>query len=140
MKSIFILALSLSCAATAALANPANDIMSERNAEFFEAVNAADADAVAGFYTEDAKIGPPGEGIISGREAIAEYWDSILGKEIAAARHVPGDYEMPSEDMIVEMSGYELLDADGNVMGGGRAILTWRKVDGEWMITRDLWN
>ena len=50
----------------------------QTNAHIVEAFKAGDAAAIAGFYSEDAKMLPPDATEVAGREAIQQFWQSWL--------------------------------------------------------------
>src|SRR3954451_25345466 len=50
----------------------------ERNREFVAAFNRGDAAGVAANYTEDARVLPPGAPMVRGRQAIEQFWQSIM--------------------------------------------------------------
>src|SRR5215210_1374695 len=51
----------------------------QRNREFVAAFNRGDAAGVAALYTENARVLPPGGAIVSGQQAIQEFWQSVMG-------------------------------------------------------------
>lgn len=126
--------------ATAALAWDATAVIEAENAKFVAAFNAGDADAVAALYTEDGMILPPGGDAVSGRDGIAEFWAAAMESGVAGARLTVDEVHDIGDDTIVEISRYELLDAEGAPVGAGKYMVYWRKVGGDWQLHRDIWN
>lgn len=146
-RLVFLLAGSLMIAACT---GPGLDLDAERAAlqaaadAYHAAGSSADTDAVASLYTRDALTLPPGEGVVSGPEAMREY---AVGFTSA-----PG-FSMRFENVSVEIGagggmGYTLADTVVSVDGpdGGPVETTlrdfhlWEKEDGEWKIAVDIWN
>jgi len=47
---------------------------------------------------------------------------------------------MAAGDIGYRVGVYSLLAPDGAVVDRGKYVETWRKVDGEWKISNDIWN
>ena len=118
--------------------------LGQMNRDFAAALNAKDATAAAGLYTEDAVLIPPGEPIVRGRSAIEEYWRNAL--ELGGVR----DVSVETMDALSSGSlGYEtgsfMLTVNGPdgeaVIDKGRYIeLLRREPDGKWLSTHGIWN
>ena len=109
---------------------------------FSKAYMDADYERLAGFYTEDGMILPPGTGIISGREAIQKRW--TLPEDIKILHHAakPERIEVVG-DHAWDVGYYEgkTLNRDGSeAEWGGKYLIVWQKVDGRWLILADAWN
>jgi uncharacterized protein (TIGR02246 family) len=112
------------------------------NMEFSAAFNRGDAAAVAGLYTEDGSLLPPGENIVSGRSNIEAYWKAgvdaglsnlqLKASEVEA--HDPLAYEVG--EFRFEMPG----SGGGRTTAKGKYLVVWKNVDGTWKLHRDMWN
>lgn len=115
----------------------------EANARFMEAINKGAATAAADLYADGAKILPPDSPMISGRQAIEDFLNGLLG---AGAR------DLKLETAEVTASG-ELAAEVGNFSfkvqpaGGEAAVVTgkyvvvWkRQPDGAWKLMYDIFN
>jgi uncharacterized protein (TIGR02246 family) len=105
---------------------------------WMEAFSAKDIDAMTALYAEDAVLLPPDAPAIFGRDAISasmqEMFAAGLGIEL--------------EDLEIKVSGnlgykagrYRIVAEDGSLIDRGKYIEIWSKVDGSWVLHRDIWN
>ncbi|HEY7752199.1 MAG TPA: DUF4440 domain-containing protein [Steroidobacteraceae bacterium] len=98
-----------------------------------------DAAGVAALYTEDAQLLPPDAEIVNGRAAIQEFFarenpPGSAGIEIATVETlVLGDH-------AYRQGSIRFKGPDGEAVAAGKFIELWKKVDGEWLIHRDIWS
>jgi uncharacterized protein (TIGR02246 family) len=107
-------------------------------AAWMEAFNAKDVDAMSALYAEDAVLLPPDAPAIFGRNAVVaamqEMFAGGLGIELE-------DLEIRAEDDLGYKAGrYRLYSEDGALVDRGKYIEIWTKVDGNWVLHRDIWN
>lgn len=103
------------------------------------AYNAGDAGGVAALYAEDGVVIPPLMDRVSGREAIAAFWQGAMDSGLAAIDLVTEDvYAGP--DTAAEVGTAVIFDAEGNSPGTSAYIVVWKKTGEGWLILRDLWN
>lgn len=118
------------------------DVKSEiekANAGFVAAYNNGDAKALATNYTENAKLYPSNSDVIEGTQAIEGFWNAVMKMGIKRAQMETVSAE--SFGIIaVEEGRYKLFVEGDMVVDQGKYIVTWQKVDGQWKITRDIWN
>lgn len=120
---------------------PANlsDVISEANNEFMEAFNTGDMNAVAQHYTEDGKLFPANSEIITGRQYIEAFWSGAPEMGVKKVKLETTSAEGFGNTAIEE--GKYTLYTDGDVIiDVGKYIVTWKKVDGKWLIDRDIWT
>ena len=93
-----------------------------------------DSIALGGMYMIDAEIIPS----TVGRENIIKVFGSMIRDSITGSSfkttQLWGDNQLLVEDGTGTWS-----HANGTVVGKGRYLLVWKKVDGEWKILRDTW-
>jgi uncharacterized protein (TIGR02246 family) len=104
-----------------------------------ERFNAHDAAGVASFYTEDAVMLPPDAEPVTGRAAIQEFF---------ARTNAPGT--APVEFATVEtrvfgdhawrMGTFRIEGGPPDAPTNGQFVELWKKVDGAWLLHRDIWN
>ena len=133
---ILLLSLGASACAQSPVPEPfpqaAVDALLERFA-------AQDAAGVASFYTEDAVLLPPDAEPLTGRAAIQEFFARTNAPgtppvEFATVETlVFGDHAWRQGSFRVEGPG-----TDAPV--SGKFVELWKKVDGAWLLHRDIWN
>jgi ketosteroid isomerase-like protein len=102
-----------------------------------DGINAGDAAAVAGYYTDDAAIHPPGAGRMDGKGAIQGYWQAGIDAGlsdvsiVATSVNITGD----SSVSVGTLSG-KMGDADLS----GKYIVIGKRTEGGWKIHQDIWN
>ena len=103
-----------------------------------EVVRKRNFQALERVYTKDARILPPGAPMVSGREAIIDFWKSAvegLGVE---------DGHLESVDLIVSEYITEIGRATLSLVDGARVeakyVVTWKREDGSWKWHVDIWN
>jgi ketosteroid isomerase-like protein len=107
-------------------------------ARWMAAFNAKDIDAMTALYAEDAVLLPPDAPAVFGRDAVLatmkEMFASGLGIELE-------DLEIKAENDLGYKAGrYRLRSEDGALVDRGKFIEIWTKVDGKWVLHRDIWN
>lgn len=102
------------------------------------AINSGDIGAITALYTDDARLLPPNAALQQGHDAV----NASFGEMIAAG--LTGDLEsieaVVAGDIGYRVGTYVLTAQDGSLADRGKYIETWKKVDGEWKITNDVWN
>jgi uncharacterized protein (TIGR02246 family) len=125
-----------------AAANPTDALKPTLTAggnRWMEAFNGHDANAVAALYTQDAVLLPPNQPAVFGRDAIAS-----TNAELFAT----GDFKIDIEPLETVIDGqlayvagrYRMWTDDGTLVDHGKYVEIWRPVDGQWLISRDIYN
>jgi len=107
-------------------------------AKWMAAFAAKDIDAMTAFYAEDAVLLPPDAPAIFGRDAIRASIQEMFAAGLA----------IELEDLEIEVVGnlgykagrYRTRGEDGSLVDRGKYIEIWSKLDGGWVIHRDIWN
>lgn len=98
-----------------------------------------DAAGLAALYTEDGQLLPPDGEVVSGRAAIQEF----------VAKNNPPDgptFEFATNETLVfgdyahRQGSFTVKAPDGSALESGKFIQLWKKVDGKWLIHRDMWS
>lgn len=111
----------------------------DRVAAWIERFQKNDAAGVAALYTQDAQLLPPDAEIVNGRAAIEEFLRQSNPPggppiEIATVEtQVFGDY-------AYRQGSFRVKDLQGKVAGSGKSVEIWHKVQGEWLIHREIWS
>lgn len=98
-----------------------------------------DADGMAGLYTAEGQLLPPGSDAVSGRNDIAAFWQGVFDMGVASARLETVEVE-DHDDTAIEVGRFTLSDADGGTVDHGSFLVVWKRDDGEWKLHRDIWN
>jgi uncharacterized protein (TIGR02246 family) len=110
-------------------------------AEWETAFNAGDAAAVAEVYAEDATLMPDGRDIVTGRDAIRQFWSGAMAE---APEGVVADLETlevrGAGNLAYEIGRYTDRAGD-EVVERGKYLVVWKQqADGTWKIVADIWN
>lgn len=107
------------------------------------ALEAGDSAAVVSRYTEDARLMPHGMPTFAGRKEIATFFEGAIAQGIVAGRFTAIEVE-DWGDTATEVGAYELFarTPDGTRVSAdtGRYFVQWKKIDGEWLLHRDVFN
>lgn len=136
MIRLAAISLTAILALTAAAQAQDNPIVARMTA-FVAAYNAQDTDAIAAFYAPDAALLPPGQASVLGREAIARHYAAAFD---AGAR----DLQFKTFDIrgfdtsAVEIGETVVMVGDQRIVG--RYMHLWEAVDGQLLLTRDMYH
>jgi uncharacterized protein (TIGR02246 family) len=111
---------------------------------FAEAFNRGDLDAAVEFYTDDATFLHPNVEIVSGKQAIKEFFEAgraFLGLKTLDFKILESDYDgnLAYERGIIQIymepeGGQPLVDK------GKYLVVMKRGADGLWKVAVDIWN
>ena len=136
-KAVNLLAM---LSAAGCMQSPAPEPFPEEVADaWVERFAAHDAAGVAALYTEDAQLLPPDMEVVSGRAAIQEF---------VAKNNPPGGpaFEFATIETLVfgdfahRQGSFTVKGPNGAAPETGKFIELWKKVDGKWLIHRDIWS
>ncbi|MCP9770981.1 nuclear transport factor 2 family protein [Lacihabitans sp. LS3-19] len=113
----------------------------ERENTFAVAQTAGDVEALIALYTDDAISMGNDQKTLVGKEAIRK------DVEISAAKRVEGNVTtfdvtevFGNEDLITEIGVSTNKNAKGEVISKGKYMAIWKKVNGEYLVFRDIYN
>lgn len=138
LRALALVTAALACAACAPAPVP-EAFPQERADAWVERYALHDAAGVAALYTEDAQLLPPDAEIVNGRAAIREF---------VARTNPPGSakIEIATVETLVfgdyayRQGTFRLQGSTTGAMASGKFIELWKKVDGAWLIHRDIWS
>ncbi len=110
------------------------------NAEVFGKRNYQALDHV---YTADATILPPSMPLVSGREAIKQFWAGLIESVNAKSAVLVSKSVTPAGDGAVEIGQATLTVEPANGPAGEmevKYVVYWRQEDGRWKWHIDIWN
>jgi ketosteroid isomerase-like protein len=107
-------------------------------ARWMAAFNAKDIDAMTALCAEDAVLLPPDAPAVFGRDAVLATMQEMFASGLAIELE---DLEIKAENDLGYKAGrYRLRSEDGALVDRGKYIEIWTKVDGKWVLHRDIWN
>ncbi len=111
---------------------------------FEEATAKGEIEGMAAVYTEDGVALPPDGPVVKGHEALRSLWSSVVNDMgLKAVKLEALDLELISDDAACEIgeATLELAPAGGEAAQAvAKFIVVWKKVDGQWLWHRDIWN
>ena len=141
MRTLLSALILLCLSATAASADDARSSIEETLAAFVAALNGGDAATLAGFYTEDAALLPPGGQRVDGREAIREFWQGAIDGGLTADSLHPVEV-FADGDLAGEVGVFVLKvpGENGATKLDGKYVVIWKRNGDRWQLHRDIWN
>ena len=100
-------------------------------------------DALEEIYTANARILPPGGEIISGRNAIKDFWSNLIESVNAKSAVLTSVDVMPAGDGAVEIGRATLtIEPHGNTATEMQVkyVVYWKQENGAWKWHVDIWN
>ena len=119
--------------------DPARVPIETANKKFVAAFAKQDAAGVAAAYSADANVFPPNAPIIKSRDGIQKMWRDVMNSGIATVSLVTTEVESAG-NLAYESGTYEMKMKDGKVADRGKYCVVWKKVNGQWMLHRDIWS
>jgi uncharacterized protein (TIGR02246 family) len=109
---------------------------------FTDAFRRGDAAAVAAWYSSDAKLLPPDNPMMKGRDAIQDFWQGAMNAGVSEAKletleiQTQGDlaYEVGRFEMVVEPRGGNRAELTG------KYVVVWKAEGDRWRMHVDIWN
>jgi uncharacterized protein (TIGR02246 family) len=113
------------------------------NESVTEAFNRQDAATMAGFWTEQARLMPPGEEILVGRSAVQAYWQSVFDQGAYQAELVSIEIRSLGEGVAYEIGTnvVKMRLADGSSVDvRGKSMCVFRREGEVWRADIDIFN
>lgn len=124
--------------AAEAQANDVREAVEAGNRAFIRALLRGDSATVASLYTENAQVIAPGSPVVTGRVAIAAFWQASIDSGIKDVALETGEVE--AEDGLAWETGVVRLIAKDGAVTEARYVVVWRRIGEQWMVHRDIWN
>jgi ketosteroid isomerase-like protein len=141
MRDIRLAVALLAIAALAACAAPPSTDSSELAAttETFEsAFNAGDVDGIVNLYHENARLLAPNAEMRQGHTAVRADFESMITAGLKI------EFENVEVSVLGDLGQkiglYTVIAPDGSAVEKGKFVELWKRIDGRWQITGDIWN
>jgi len=137
----FLIALSLLLKLGAATAQPSaiRGVIEAGNKQWSTAFSTGDSAALAAMYTPNAQLLPMHTEIVSGREAIQQFWQGVMASGVKGAALTTLEVDEQGETAY-EVGKYELRGEGNKVLDHGKYVVVWKREQGQWRLHRDIWN
>lgn len=140
--TLLLISLLTACAAVRVDEDADEAAIREQSREFSAAYVEGDISGMMAIYTDAAVIFPNNSEMITGREAVREYWETPPGSHIT--RHVATPVEIRVEgDIAYDYGTYEVAgERNGERWGpiSGKYLIVWKRAGGRWLMHLDMWN
>lgn len=138
-RTVILLALTIAIAGCGQAGVSTDTSALEARSDAWEAaLNAKDVDMLVGLYTDDARLLPPGGEMTSGHDGVRETFGGMIEAGLGGTTTI---IEATVAGDVGYIVGTFALVADGETVGTGKYIETWRLGDdGQWYIANDAFN
>ena len=104
--------------------------------QWISAFGRGDAAGVAGLYTEDGQVLPPGSEPITGRPGIQAFWQGArdMGVKVAKLETVEVAHH---GDAVYEVGRYALEGTGGQLLDNGKYVVIWQRHGEGWKLHRE---
>ena len=137
----FLIALLLLLSLGSATAQPSDirGVIEEGNKQWSVAFSTGDNAALAAMYTPNAQLLPMHSEIVSGMEAIQQFWQGVIASGVKGATLTTIEVDEQG-DTAYEVGKYELRGEGNKVLDHGKYVVVWKRGQGKWRLHRDIWN
>ena len=136
-----LIALPLLLSLGSATAQPSDirEVIEEGNQQWSIAFSTGDSAALAAMYTPNAQLFPMHSEVVSGREAIQQFWQGVMASGVKGATLTTLEVDEQG-DTAYEVGKYELRGEGHKVLDHGKYVVIWKREQGQWRLHRDIWN
>ena len=113
------------------------------NRAFESAIATGNVDAIAALLAPDVIALPPDGPIVTGREAVRQFWASTIREHGVTSCQIITDHLDTVGDMASEVGHATMMMTapDGKSETARiKYVVVWKRVDGAWLLHRDIWN
>lgn len=119
--------------------------IADSNSRFMTAFDQGDIASIAAHYADDAKLLPPNNPMVQGRQQIQDFFKSLLAMSASRALVLKTLEVNGSADLAYEVGTYTLTlqpqSASQSITDTGKYVTIWkRQADGSLKLAIDIWN
>ena len=133
VSMVFLFALPASAA------DEVRSAIEAANKKWEAAASRSDGPGVAALYTDRGQLLPVQSDMVSGTQAIGQFWQAVFDSGVKGASLLTVEVE-GCGDTAYEVGRFELRDADGKVLDHGKYVVIWKKEGASWKLHRDIWT
>ena len=115
------------------------DAIAAANENFMDTFKRGNAAGMAALYTENGQVLPPNGDFVTGKQAIAIFWQGLMDMGIKEVKLEIVEVEGYG-DTAIEVSKYTLQGEGGQALDTGKYIVIWKQESGKWKLHRDIFN
>ena len=136
-----LIALPLLLSLGSATAQPSDirGVIEEGNQQWSMVFSTGDSAALAAMYTPNAQLFPMHREVVSGIEAIQQFWQGVMASGVKGATLTTLEVDEQG-DTAYEVGKYELRGEGNKVLDHGKYVVVWKRAQGQWRLHRDIWN
>ncbi len=113
------------------------------NRAFESAIATGNVDAIAALLAPDVIALPPDRSMVTGREAVRQFWASTIREHGVTSCQIITDHLDIVGDVASEVGHATMATAPRNGKSETASIkyvVVWKRLDGRWLLHRDIWN
>tara|TARA_B100001059_G_scaffold221999_1_gene245531 strand:+ start:1759 stop:3165 length:1407 start_codon:yes stop_codon:yes gene_type:complete len=111
-----------------------DSVRTQGRAEYMRRFESGNVDRIADAYAADAVVLPEDGVPIQGRDRIRAMLQSRFDEGVTWMDLEPQDIHVVNDDGAIETGRYRIGPHDSKILEHGSYALTWRRIDGRWMI------
>ena len=123
----------------ASAADEVRQAIEAANKKFEAAASRGDGPAAAALYTAAGQLLPAQSDVVSGTQAIGQFWQGAFNSGIKGVSLTTLEVEGHG-NTAHEIGKYELRGAGGKVLDHGKYVVIWKKEGAAWKLHRDIWT
>jgi ketosteroid isomerase-like protein len=118
--------------------SPDIKMINQVNRELESAMRSGSAERLVAIYSNEGKLLPPNNRMVSGPEDIMDYWYGVIHSGITDAELTTEELDVYGET-AVEVGSY-VMQAGSETADMGKYVVIWKNENGQWKYHRDIWN
>ncbi|MBV6417330.1 MAG: hypothetical protein CMLOHMNK_01991 [Steroidobacteraceae bacterium] len=109
-------------------------------AAWAEAYSKGDIDAILALYAGDAVLMPPGAHAAGTPDAMRDFLTTDIATSAGTTLDMGDSTTGVAGDFAWQSGTYSVKNSAGATVDTGKYLAVWHRVDGKWLILRNMWN
>lgn len=106
---------------------------------FMETFQQGDSAGIAALYSPDGQLFPANNEVVTGQQAIDDFWRGLMDLGITAVKLKTLEVE-GKDNTVHEVGQYTIHTSDGQIVDFGKYIVIWKKHQETWQLYRHIWT